>query len=339
MADVSRVPEMNDRRSFLAMLLAATAWPGHGNAQPAPPQPAAPPEPPGQIQTPQPPAAVPPRPAEPGGAVPATTAPPVVQTTPPPAPPEQAKVVCQCAPSGPAKEEAWTGKDWASIFSGTGGVLAFFVGFAAIYWNYRSNVSTNMQRTNEAELKALEEKLNSFYGPFMQLSNTNKLIADELKSRNDNPEAMRILLLLLDSGWRSKLSPGDATLVDEIVGIDKKLLGLIQKNAGLISAEVQPYLYRAAAHFRMMLRAHEGKLDNEPSRYRAYVYPRQLDGVIDLEIRRLGERMALLRREPMKSHPPAPALSIPAELALPAWPPAPDRGPAGGDSLSVTSLR
>jgi hypothetical protein len=227
---------------------------------------------------------------------------------------------------GPAHPNGngWSAKDYAQVissgFAGLGGLLAFFVGLAAIRSNVRANEATNIQKTNEAELKAVEDKLSGFYGPYLQLSNTNKLLSAELKSRQRAPNIMRLLLLMLDKDWKTKLTPGDVTLVEEIVDIDKQLLALIHDNARLVSAEVQPYLYRAGAHFRMMSRAYEGKLDNDPARYDAYVYPRHLDRVVELEIGRMNARITLLRQDPMSLHPPAAPLSIPAGLQLPPWP-------------------
>lgn len=232
--------------------------------------------------------------------------------------PAPAPVATCSAVNGPP--DLWTAKDYTALIGSLSGFLAFFVGIGAILSNIHSTRSNNNQKTNEAEIEAIEQKLDSFYGPYTQLSNTNKLVADELKSRHRGSE-MRILLLMLAPGWRDGLSRGDGTLVDEIIDLGKKLLSLIQENSGMVDAAVQPYLYRAAAHFRMMTRAHEGKLDNEPTRYGAYVYPRQLDGVIHLEIERLRERMSLLRSQPMKQHPPLQPLSIPNTLALGKWPP------------------
>jgi hypothetical protein len=256
---------------------------------------------------------------------------PAAQTNTPSAQPQPAATPAPAAPGQtvccpPPSSDVWTAKDYAtiigSLFAGTAGVLAFFVGLGAIWSNLRSTRNNNNQKTNEGELKSIDEKLDGFYGSYLQLSNTNKLIADELKQRHRDVPDMRILLLLLDPRWRDRLTNGDATLVDEIIDIDRSLLALIQENAGMVDAAVQPYLYRAAAHFRMMIRAHEGKLDNGPERYRAYVYPRQLDRVMQLEVDRLKARTRLLRSRPMKLHPPMAPLAIPAELALGEWPPA-----------------
>lgn len=268
--------------------------------------------------------AAPPREATPAAAP--ATAPPAanVQTARPPAAPAPTAPGACCA--APPQSDAWTSKDWATVIGALVGALssflAFFVGMRAIGSNLRSTESNNNQKTNEAELKAIEEKLDQFFGPYLQLSNTNKLIANELKARHPEAPEMRILLLLIDPDWRGKFSPGDATAIDEIIEIDKSLLALIHDKAGLVDARVQPYLYRAAAHFRMMIRAHESKLDNQPATYRSYVYPRQLDDVIQLEVDRLKARIALLREKPTERHRPMAPLVIPAELALGEWPPA-----------------
>ncbi len=269
---------------------------------------------------------------------PPTVAQPTPSVQPQPAAPQAGGIVCCPAP---VQSDAWTAKDYATAIGGIGGILAFFVGLGAIWSNLRSTRNNNNQKTNEAELKSIEEKLDGFYGSYLQLSNTNKLIADELKQRYENVPDMRILLLLIDPGWRDRLTRGDATLVDEIIDIDRSLLALIQDNAGMVDGAVQPYLYRAAAHFRMMIRAHEGKLDNAPERYRAYVYPQQLDRVIQLEVDRLKTRIALLRSKPMKQHAPMGPLAIPSELELAQWPlpvvEEPVANPKTDDSTALTT--
>jgi hypothetical protein len=51
-----------------------------------------------------------------------------------------------------------------------------------------------------------------------------------------------------------------------------------------------------------MLLAHKGELDNDPSKYRSYVYPRQLDEVVKLEMQRICDRIDLIRLSPMALH-------------------------------------
>jgi hypothetical protein len=232
--------------------------------------------------------------------------------------PKMAQSAC-CSPA-PNSSEGWTSKDVAALLSGIAGFLGAGVAALAIWSNGRTTRATTIQKANEAELAALDAKLDKFYGPYLQLSSTNRLIATELKSRQPEPEKMRILLILLDPDWRSKLSKGDAALVDEIVAIDEALLKLIQEASGLTSSAVQPYLWRAASHFRMMMLAHQAKLDNDPERYASYVYPRQLDEVLELETDRIHGRMETIRRAPMQLHPLPRELIVPERLKLAPWP-------------------
>jgi hypothetical protein len=300
---------------FAAIASVAATFAAPASAQAPPPVSS-----PAPTGAPQPPAAIAPVLPTPGPSlqiVPARPSP----VEPSQSPQEQGTSACvpvACAAKG--QPEPWTAKDYATVAGGVSGLLAFLVGIGAILSNNRSTRANNNQKTNEAEVTSIETKLDSFYGPYTQLSSTNKLIAGELKSRHREKGEMRILLLMLDPAWRKGLSPGDQALVDEIIDIDTKLLSLIQDSAGMVDEAVQPYLYRAAAHFRMMILAHGGKLDNAPDRYSSYVYPRQLDGVVALEIARQKARMSALRLKPMKLHPPMQPLAIPDALSLNPWP-------------------
>jgi hypothetical protein len=225
-----------------------------------------------------------------------------------------------CCTSQQKADERWGSKDVAGLLSGIAGLLGAGVAALAIGWNGRTTRATTIQKANEAELAVLDSKLDKFYGPYLQLSSTNRLISTELKSRQLDPDKMRILLVLVDPRWREKFSAGDVALIDEIVSIDEALLKLIQEVSGLTSNSIQPYLWRAASHFRMMILAHKGKLDNDLQRYESYVYPRQLDEVLELEIARIHSRIDAIRRTPMELHPPPPELQIPKRLELEPWP-------------------
>jgi hypothetical protein len=58
----------------------------------------------------------------------------------------------------------------------------------------------------------------------------------------------------------------------------------------------------------------------DPARYSEYVYPRQLDGVLLAEQKRLLDRREALRSNPSKAHPPMPDLVISDDLKLPTDP-------------------
>lgn len=147
-----------------------------------------------------------------------------------------------CCTSLVKREEKWNGKDYAALLSGIAGMVGSFVAGIAVWRSGNTSRETNLQKANEAELEALETKLDKFYGPYLQLSNTNRLIATELKSRRPNPDEMRILLILLNPQWKDDFSKGDIAQINEIVSLDEALLKLIQNDSGLTGGAVQPYL-------------------------------------------------------------------------------------------------
>jgi hypothetical protein len=173
-------------------------------------------------------------------------------------------------------------------------------------------------------MKQIEEKLDSFFGPYMQISETNKLLHGELASRQASPPGghFRLLRLLLTSDWRKTVSKTDETLIDEIIRHDKVLDELIRTKAGLVDDAVRRYLERASLHFRIISLAHEGALRHDASfPDHLYVYPRQLDEVMQRQVARLRERSALLRQNPNLPHSAlAPLHLSEPHLQLTEWP-------------------
>lgn len=196
----------------------------------------------------------------------------------------------------------------------------------------RNSRESMIQEVNEAEMKELERKLDGFYGPYLHLSETNATLAHELKARqNQLGKNFRTLLALLDPEEKAALSENDKAIIAEIVSIDGALQELIEEKAGLLDDEVQRYLWRADAHFRIIRLAHEGKLSGEPNRFVHYVYPLAVDNVLREEVKRLRARHEKLRRAPTTEHEPIARLVIPKEKAfeLLVWPPPkPDAKPA-----------
>jgi hypothetical protein len=157
------------------------------------------------------------------------------------------------------------------------------------------------QKANEAELASIQTRLNEFYGPYLQRSEENRRVADELRSRQPVPGDFRLLLALQDEAWRAGLSKTDKTLVEEIVANGEALRGLLRSKAGLAEANLQDLFAQAATHFTFLTLSNQGQLA-EPRRFLPYVYPRTLDGELRAAIARLESRAAVLRAEPSRSH-------------------------------------
>ncbi len=128
-----------------------------------------------------------------------------------------------------------------------------------------------------------------------------------------------MLLKLFDSKWVDSLPPGDKKLVEIVSSNADELRALIASKSGSIDDKLLPYLSRVSAHFRILNLAYKRELGDDPQRFRDYVYPRELDRVLDLEIARLRARMDELRANPGGRPAPMRALTIPPELALPEW--------------------
>jgi hypothetical protein len=181
------------------------------------------------------------------------------------------------------------------------------------------------QKANESELKEIQEKFDAFYGPYLQRSEENRLLALELRDRQPDRATFRTLLKLLDPAWFAGLSKADQTIVNEIVGNGVELRTLIRDKAGAVDSAVLPYLARAGTHFTILKLAKEGALNNDPGRFERYVYPAQLDAVLSADMTRLKRRSQTLQTRPSERHGPLDPLVIPPELALPVWPEPPPR--------------
>ena len=189
------------------------------------------------------------------------------------------------------------------------------VSFAALLFTYfgtRSTISASVsnnsaavwQRSNESEFNAIQAQIGEFYEIFIQISETSRLFSRELKSRQSNPGQFALLRALFDPQWRNGLSPDDKVIVQEICENGRQLETLTLNRKVPIDPQLQPYFARAAAHFRILRLAVAGTLGDDVTKFGRYVYPYQLNNVIDLEMRRLRERQDRLRATP--SSPPSP---------------------------------
>lgn len=183
----------------------------------------------------------------------------------------------------------------------------------------RNSEAAINQKASEAELKEIREKLDTFYGPYMQRSE-NRLLALKLRDRQPDRVTFRTLLNLLDPAWFAGLAKADQTIVSEIVNNGIELRNLIREKSGAVDPAVLPYLARAGAHFTMLKLAKEGALANDPKRFERYVYPGQLDKVLAMDMARMQLHGETLLADPAKRHGPLTPLVIPPELALAPWP-------------------
>jgi hypothetical protein len=145
------------------------------------------------------------------------------------------------------------------------------------------------------------------------------MLAQDIRSRQ--PKDYRLLRSLFNPVWLPSLSKGEQKLVALICEHAEKLEEMII-NAGSVDPFLIPYFSRAVAHFRILRLAYEGVLGNDPGRFELYVYPKQLDHVLILEMKRLRARVDALRKQPDAPLGPIPSLVIPNDkkYVLDKWP-------------------
>lgn len=204
--------------------------------------------------------------------------------------------------------EILTGPILSAIVSA---ITSAIVALAGVAMALRNTTATLYQKSNEAEVKELQTRLTEFYGPFDQISKENELISQEFRNRHkQGNDAFRTLIALLDKNWRDGLDQSDKALLEKIIQNGKDLRQLIRLKSGLVDPQIAPILASAAAHFSVLEMATGGQLQNQPERFAAYVYPRDLDPAIAKEIARLNDRIRTLLNDPGVKHAPIPKLVL-----------------------------
>lgn len=177
------------------------------------------------------------------------------------------------------------------------------------------------QKANETELKAIQDRLDGFYGPFRTMSEVNKLLNLDLRSRQAEPGKFILIEKLFDEAWRGALPEGEKAMLKEIALNSEKLRTFIEGKIGMVNEKVFPYVARAAAHYRMLELAYKRELGEDGAPFvERYVFPRRVEEVLKLEVARLEARRDELKANPFKAPGPMEPLNIPAEYALPEWP-------------------
>ncbi len=212
------------------------------------------------------------------------------QTVPAPGPPQQSSgrgLPAEITIRMKSDESAFPWKDLAL----TGATVA--VAVISLMLTHSSNKRTLLQKAYEDEIKDIQEKLNSFYGPFRQLLGTSENLYNEFRARQPDPENFRTLTALLTG---KQFTGNDKILLEQIIEITEKLDNLILSKSELIDERLQPTLWEASTHFRLIRLAHCGRMSGEPERFEKFVYPRGLNTEIEAEIQRLRGQLENVRK-------------------------------------------
>jgi hypothetical protein len=256
------------------------------------------------------------------------------------------------APAPDSFVKTWVAPSLGGLFGLLGAVAAVWMGVRntkstidagerntsnALETARTTNEATLWQKANETELKEIQDKLDGFYGPFLQMSSSNKLLAHEFRNRQPDSGRFRLIEKIFDKKWKDGLQPGDRAIVKEICQNAADLEKFILEKAAMVDEQLLPYLSRASAHFRILRLAHAGDLGEDPTNFLIYLYPYQLDNVLALQIDRLRARCEKLRAAPYTPPGSMAPLVIPRDKdhELPPWP-SPAREPLQPTTVTQT---
>ncbi len=140
-----------------------------------------------------------------------------------------------------------------------------------------------------------KEKIEKFYGPFNSLLEESRIIYGHfaLKEKDSIRKAggyFRTLRYLIQGNdlKNKDLDEHDRELLIQIIDISDKISILIETNSGYVdNPEVHTLLGKLIAHYRILKCAANGKLNKDNSDLEEIVFPLEINGALDNEIRKL----------------------------------------------------
>ena len=186
-----------------------------------------------------------------------------------------------------------------SLISPTASLILALAALAAAcinLWYYRRQLR---QQKIQQKIQHTQNLLDKFYGPFRTLKKTNTNLEQLLKLQQTEKGPTRGEWRTLDRLLNDyKFSHNEKVLIETIIQINSELDHLIETNCGLITnEELQEKVHVFRAHHRVIKAAYEGQLRGEFWRFKDYVYPRELDNLIDQEAERLQRDLTSLQKK------------------------------------------
>ncbi|EHN68651.1 class I SAM-dependent methyltransferase [Aliivibrio fischeri] len=171
-----------------------------------------------------------------------------------------------------------------------------------VIYKHGQDLLENRARKEQEEL---ENRIKKFLAPLKELREESKLLyeifAVELKKEyfEEHKEHFRTIRFLCDHG-KDKLTPADSAILDEIIAVSRANITLIEAEVGSVnSPALSNLLGKLCAHFRAMELASKQKLAGCSEKLEALVFPLEIDGAIENEIRYVNECLEELK-EPKK---------------------------------------
>jgi len=153
----------------------------------------------------------------------------------------------------------------------------------------------------QKERENITNKLNFFFGPLKALRAESKTLYDlfaltEKKEAEEKREKRFRTLRHLSQG--KTFSEQDSVILNEIIDVGIKQLELIEKEGQVLeNPELSGLLGKLGAHIRLIQKAAESKLNGFSKQLESLVFPKEVDGALESEVRKLQDQYNILKNQ------------------------------------------
>lgn len=207
--------------------------------------------------------------------------------------------------------QLWSAVIAASISAAVAGTIGIMT------WRY--NKETLREKRVAEKRASIAKQLNEFYGPLISYLNITNALR-EIYTK-DKPEGFRTLTYLLDpeqvyetnqGALKVALTESDRLILGEIIEIEEKIESLVVEKGGLVDEPQLMFNYLNGTesargsqlsllaalirHFRILKLAYTGKLHGEIQRYKDFVFPTEIKGVLRKKFESLHRELDKLSR-------------------------------------------
>ena len=146
---------------------------------------------------------------------------------------------------------------------------------------------------NSKEREEIRRKLNQFYGPFKEIRTESRYLysifaLDEKKAERNSGGYFRTIRYLAK---KHTFQESDEGLLDAILTLGERQLEMIEKEGAAISnSSLAELLGQLGAHIRLLLLTREKNFLPIAEKLESLVFPLEIDGAIESEVRRLQKR-------------------------------------------------
>ena len=147
------------------------------------------------------------------------------------------------------------------------------------------------EKIREFERNEIYKKLNNFYGPLLVLRKSSKELHDTFK----NNEHYRTVDALIEG----RIYTGnDKILLEEIINIGTQCKKIVIENAGLIDDKKlrDEYIPKLLNHVTIIEKAYKKELKDDVERFHDYVFPIEIDSILNKKVTEMQERLKELSR-------------------------------------------